>query len=129
MPIVHFECCGKEIKTSELWILKDIKGFTARKLFIGKCSVCGDDAAFQVMKSIKNGKVYYNLYNGIEAVKIIYREKKRKLIEFANISSNALFGWVYGTNKTISKNGKTTVLQYATDFAGNKQLVKKIIKS
>lgn len=82
------------------------------------------------MTNVDNGKTYYNLYNGIEAVKIIYREKKKKLAVFPNIKTHCLYGWVYGVNVEIkNKNGCTTqIRQYAKNFDGIKQLVKKIEK-
>lgn len=121
-------CCNNQIKSGELWFLKDFKGYTARKLYIGKCNVCGDDVALQIMTSTNTGQTYYNLYNGIEAVKVIYREKKRKIAVFPKILSGELFGWIYGKNVEIkNKKGKVTqIRQYASDFNGNKTLVKKI---
>lgn len=123
-------CCANKIDSAQLWILADFKGFTKRKLLVGRCKVCGDDVALQIMTNVDNGKTYYNLYNGIEAVKIIYREKKKKLAVFPNIKTNCLYGWVYGVNVEIkNKNGCTTqIRQYAKNFDGIKQLVKKIEK-
>ena len=119
-------CCGKKIKNGELWFLKDFKNFTARKMYIGKCSICGDDAALQIMTCVKTGKTYYNLYNGIEAVKVIYREKKRKVVAFMDIKSETLYGWIYGVNKQIKSNKHTIIRQYACDFSGVKKLRKEL---
>ena len=98
---VFLSCCGQDVKTGEVWFLKDFKGFTGRKLFIGKCKICGDDVALHILTNIATGKTYYNLYNGIEAVKTIYREKKRKVAVFPNIQASNLYGWIYGINKEI----------------------------
>ena len=125
---VVLSCCNKKVNVGELWFLQDFKGFTARKLYIGKCNVCGDDVALQIMTNTSTGKTYYNLYNGIEAVKTIYREKKRKVTTLPNIQANRLYGWIYGVNKEIkNKQGKTTqIRQYSSDMSGNKKLVKQI---
>lgn len=121
-------CCGTAIDDGELWILQDFKNFTSRKLYIGKCKICGDDAALQIMTNTETGKTYFNLYNGIEAVKIIYREKRRKLVTFPDIKSDNLYGWIYGINVQIQnkKSSITRVRQYASDFSGNRQLRKEI---
>ncbi len=124
------ECCNQKINSGELWILQDIKGYTARKLLIGKCKVCGDDVCLQIMTSTDTGKTYYNLYTGIEAVKTLYREKKRKIAELPCIQTCALYGWVYGINTPV-KNKKGAVVkvrQYAKSFKGDeKKLVKESI--
>ena len=126
----HFEleCCNNKIKLAELWFLEDFKGYTKRKLLVGKCKICGDDVALQIMTNVDNNKTYHNLYNGLEAVKIIYREKKKKLAVFPNIKTSSLYGWVYGVNIEIkNKNGDIRqIRQYAKNFEGNKQLVKQL---
>lgn len=124
-------CCNKKIDNGELWILQDFKGFTARKLLIGKCNICGDDVCLQIMKSTDTNKTYYNLYTGIEAVKTIYREKKRKIAVFPDIQTSSLYGWIYGVNVEIkNKKGQVVqVRQYACDFrSGEKQLTKTLIQ-
>lgn len=130
MPENHtLECCNEKVRYCDVWILADFKGYTKRKLLIGKCKICGDDVALQIMTNTETGKTYYNLYTGIEAVKTIYREKKRKLAVVPDIKMNNLYGWIYGHNVQI-KNKKGEVVQirqYASDFKGNRVLTKKII--
>ena len=123
-----FVCCNKEIRNSDLWILEDFKGYTKRKLFVSKCSVCGDDVCFQVMTSTKDNRRYENLYTGIEAVKTIYREKKRRVFLLPDVSSDKLYGWIYGVNAEIKNKKKeiTQIRQYLSDFSGNKNLIKKM---
>lgn len=123
-------CCNCEIIKPDLWFLEDFKGYTKRRLLVGKCTICGDDAALQIMTNVNTGKTYYNLYNGIEAVKTIYREKKRIANIVPKIENDSLYGWIYGINKEIrnKKNEVTQIRQYASDFKGNKSLVKKIVK-
>lgn len=128
LPKIGFACCNKPVKTGEVWFLKDFKGYIKRKLYIGKCSICGDDVVLQIMTSTNNNKTYYNLYNGIEAVKVLYREKKRKVQTMPDIKADCFFGWVYGINKEIkNKKGEVTqIRQYASSFNNQKKLVKKI---
>ena len=125
----HLMCCNHKINDGELWFLSDIKGFTARKIYIGTCKICKEDVAILIETRKEDKKTFINEFKGIEAVKTIYREKKRKVTVVPNIKTNCLYGWVYGINTQI-KNKKgviTQVRQYASDFKGNKKLVKKII--
>ena len=125
---VQLRCCNRKVTAGDLWILEDFKGYTKRKLFIGKCNVCGDDVCLQIMTSTINNQTYYNLYTGIEAVKTIYREKKRRLCYLPDLKADNLYGWIYGKNVEI-KNKKrevTQIRQYSSDFHGNKTLSKKI---
>lgn len=127
MPVLPV-CCNKKVKIREVWYLKDIKGFTARRLAIGKCPICNDDVVMLIEKRIEDNQVFEDNLNGINAVKTIYREKKRRLITIDNIRDNELYGWIYGVNVEIkNKNQKITqVRQYSSDFSGNKKLAKKI---
>ncbi len=122
------KCCEKEIKSGELWILKDIKGFTARKLYTAKCDVCNDDVVLLIETRLNDGKVFTNNYNGIEAVKTMYREKKRRITCVPKIDYNNLYGWIHGVNVEIkNKKGEVKqVRQYSSDFFGNKKLAKKL---
>lgn len=124
--VVQLSCCNKKIENAELWILSDFNNFTQRKLLVGKCSVCGDDAVLEIVRRVDTAKTYYNLYNGIEAVKVLYREKKRKITVIPDINSDSLYGWVYGINTQIrNKKGEVTkIRQYASDFSGNRELRK-----
>ena len=128
MSVKSLSCCDHDIKCGDVWLLQDFKGYTARKLYIGTCDICGDEACLQVMTSVNDGKVYYNLYNGIEAVKTIYREKKRKVAVFPDVKSSELYGWIYGKNIEIkNKKGQITqIRQYSADFYGKKKLLKQL---
>lgn len=129
VSIQELKCCKQIINSGELWILQDFKGFTKRKLLKGKCTICGDDVCMQIMTNASTNKTYFNVYTGIEAVKTIYREKKRIITTFPNIKSSALFGFVYGINKEIrNKKGEVTqIRQYSTDFKTNKKILTKTL--
>lgn len=122
-----FLCCNNKVDVGDVWFLADIKGFTARKLFIGTCKKCNEDIVVLIEKRIDDSKVFMNQFKGIEAIKTIYRERKRKVAAFPNIKTNYLHGWVYGVNVEIKSKNKHTIRQYATDFKGNKVLVKSFI--
>lgn len=128
MPFKDFTCCNVKIKKWELWLLEDFKGYTGRKLFVGKCKICGDEVCLQIMTNVGTSKTYYNFYTGLEAVKTIYKEKRRKIATYPDIKSNSLYGWIYGVNVELKdKKGKTSqIRQYASDFKGNKKIIKKI---
>ena len=125
-----FSCCNKKIKSGELYFLKDIKGFTARKMLITKCLNCREVIAILTEKRISDGKVFINFTKGIEAVKAIYRERKRTVQVLPDIKLDTLCGWVYGHNVQIkNKKGEVTqIRQYASDFSGRKELRKRIIQ-
>ena len=67
------------------------------------------------------------IVTGAPAFKILSREQKRKITAFPKIEYNTLYGWIYGHNVQIrNKKGKITqIRQYASDFYGQKQLVRK----
>lgn len=122
--------CGNIIDKVEVWILKDIKDFEARKLVIGYCSKCHRPVASIYEKRISD-KVIFSKENlsGNDAVKLISKETKRMLCKYYKIETNSLNGWVYGINTELkNKKGKTTqIRQYSADFRGNKKIIKKII--
>lgn len=97
-------------------------------MFTGKCPLCDEYVAVISEKRIADGIVFIDEYKGIEAVKAVFREKKRVVSSLPNIQSDNLFGWIYGVNIEIkNKKGKIVQLrQYASDFANNKTLVKRI---
>ncbi len=125
-------CCNKKVKNAELWILKDIKGFEARKMFVGFCTECKNKVVTLVETRIEDKKTFVDNLVGIEAVKTIFREKKRKIETFSNMEVSKINGWIYGKNVEIkNRKGETTkIRQYATDYSTNKKnLVKAIFVS
>lgn len=121
--------CGNIINKVEVWILKDIKDFEARKLVIGYCHSCHRPVASIYEKRITDGEVFAKeCISGNDAVRLINRETKRMLCKYYKVEVDSLNGWVYGVNKEIrNKKGKVTqVRQYAADFTGTKKIVKKM---
>ena len=119
-------CCNKKVNCGTVWYLRDIKNFTSRKLFIGQCSVCKDDVVVLFEKRISDNKIFINEFTGIEAVKTIYREKKRKVTTIPDIKSDNLYGWVYGINTIVKRKNGKLIRQYASDFSGNRNLRKEV---
>lgn len=106
----------------DVLFLSDIKGFTGRKI----CKY-EDDKITLIEKRISDGKVFINDMQGIEAVKTLYREKKRTVITYPKVVQDNLFGWIYGVNIQI-KNKKGEIVQtrqYSSDFYGNKRILNK----
>ena len=122
--------CNEIINKVEVWFLKDIKDFEARKLLIGSCSKCHRPVATLIEKRISDGRVFVNQnYTGNEAVRVIKKEAKRMLCQYYKVDTNSLYGWIYGVNTEIrNKSGKVTqIRQYASDYYGNKNIQKKIL--
>lgn len=120
--------CGESIFKCELWILKDIKDFEARKLVIGYCPKCHKPTISLSEKRITDGKIFVDTASGNDAMKIINAETKRMLCKYYKMETQSLSGWIFGVNKEIkNKEGQTTqIRQYASDFRGNKKLIKKL---
>ena len=130
VSIQILKCCEKEIKIGEMLILDNYNGFDARKIYKGKCSVCGDDVVFLFQRRIEDGKEFGTMLNNIEAVKALYREKRRIKACIPFIQSKTVQNWIYGTNVEI-KNKKGQVIkikQYSTDYkSGKRKLEKEIV--
>ena len=122
-------CCNKELKVFDVWFLKDIKDFTARKLFYGKCPKCHYPVIALYEKRISDGRVFINEnIRGKHAVNTLCREQKRIISKVPNIKIDGLYGWIYGQNIQIkNKNGQVVkIRQYAADFGGGRQKVKEL---
>ena len=128
---IELVCCNQKITVGKVCFLQDIKGFTARKMHIGQCKICNKEAVILLEKRISDNKVFVNKLYGINAVKTIYRERKRVITTMPNIKTQALHGWVYGVNVQIkSKNGKIKeVRQYAHEYNGSKRKLVKSVKN
>lgn len=123
-------CCRKRVDVSQIWELQDFNGFIERKLFVGICPKCADGVVFMYQKREVDGAEFGNILNGEEAVKTLYREKRRVITKRLNIPNAEVQEWIYGTNIQIrNKKGKVIkIRQYSTDFkTGAKKLEKEII--
>ena len=110
----------------EIYNLKETDIYTKRVLSVGFCPICNKPVAELIEynfaggsnKTIISGINAHNMMLGLKDDIVCSALKKNRVI-----SKSRPFGWKYGVNKE-SKNG--TVRQYACDFYGNKELVKKI---
>ncbi len=126
---MKFTCCNREIKSSQIWLLFDIKEFTGRKIIYAVCPFCGKTLISLIEKRKNDGKIFISDAFGDKALKILMREKKRLVIQYNNVAMSDVMGWIYGVNIEI-KNKKGVIKQirqYSADFQNNKKLSKRII--
>lgn len=120
--------CNSVFKPYDIWFLLDLEHEKNRKIYIANCPICNKEMV--LYSSVKsNGEYFEKYYYSNGAKKIKERLKK-------DITSTMLgfkekykmpYGFKFGINKEIRKNGKVVgVKQFASDFWGNKILVKKI---
>ena len=121
-------CC--EFDAFDIWYLKDNESFTNRVLFIGDCPICKKHVVILNQKNIKiNGFVSVKKIG--DSAKKFTKEVKSEIAYTRNKLNKAMFeskpySWRYGVNKEkTDKNGNKVEEQYAVDFYGNKELVKK----
>ena len=120
--------CNSVFKPSDIWFRLDSKDEQNRKLYIANCPICNKEMALYSSK-LNNGEYFEKYYYSNGAKKI--KEKLKKDVTATmlgfKIKYKMPFGFKYGINKEIVKNGQVVgVKQYASDFWGNKILVKKI---
>lgn len=120
--------CGKVLDDIEFMILDDVKDFTKRKMFSSICKSCLTPVVTLSETRKSDNKVFVNEnIIGKKALQILTNEQKRVISRIKSIPRTDLYGWVYGVNVQI-KNRKgqvTQVRQYASDFFGNKKIIKK----
>lgn len=114
-------------KPLDIWFLSPTNEYFKRKINIGFCPICGAPVA-EYWQFEKGGNAYCQRFTGVEANNIC--EKLKSQIEFKGNSvrlakmRERAYGWVYGVNK-LTPDGNE-VMQFAKDFYGNEELVKKI---
>ena len=121
--------CNSVFSAYDIWFLCDCENETKRKLYLAQCPICQKEIAvylcFDNLKNTVFEKYYYS--GGAKKIK----ERLKKDISGTMLGFKAKykmpFGFRYGVNKEIKRNGKIIgINQYASDFRGNKILVKKI---
>lgn len=111
---------------SDVWFLLPNNQFTHRKINIGFCPVCGKPVA-ELKQTNKNNEISIITRTGLDADELCLilsgqiDYKKSKII--SHNPRRKLRGWIYGINK---QNSNGTTKQYASDFYGNKELIKEI---
>ena len=120
-------CC--KFRADDIYYLADTEIYTNRKLSIGFCPICNKPVA--ELTSVRFDDFIENIkYTGLQADSILYRLKDEILYSLRECNYSKLkskpYGWKYGVNKNVKKNGKDCIKQYAYDFYGNKEIVKEI---
>lgn len=119
-----------EFDAYDIWYLNDTEIFTNRVLFIGDCPKCKKHVCILYQKN-KNTNNLLTIKKIGEAALNLTKECKKEISYSRNeVNKMALkpkpYGWKYGLNKEkIDKSGNVTLEQYAVDFYGNSELIKK----
>ena len=119
-------CC--KFKADDIYYLEDTDLYSHRTLSVGFCPECKCPVAelieYRFTGAInKVSAVGMNAQNLMVSLKdeIIYSAKE---VNYRKLKMKP-FGWKYGINRD-GQNG--SIKQYACDFYGNKELIKKVIK-
>ena len=117
-------CC--QFKADDIYYLTENEIYTNRVLSIGFCPICKRPVA---------ELIEYNFAGGMNKITVSGIHAQNLTVQLKNDISYSVrevnyrkqkskpYGWKFGVNKE-SKNGK--VRQFAYDFYGNKELIKKI---
>ena len=120
--------CNSVFSAQDIWFLLDKGSEIKRKLYLANCPICNKEIV--LYSSIDdNGQLIEKYYYSGGAIRIKERLKKEVTSTMLGFKTKYKmpFGFKYGVNKEIKKNGKVVgVKQYASDFWGNKILVKKL---
>lgn len=120
--------CNSVFSAKDIWFLLDKDNKTKRKLYLANCPICNKEMVLYSFID-SNGQTFEKYYYSGGAIKIKERLKKEVTSTMLGFKTKYKmpFGFKYGVNKEIKKNGKVVgVKQYASDFWGNKILVKKL---
>ncbi|MCR5265980.1 MAG: hypothetical protein K6E29_05240 [Cyanobacteria bacterium RUI128] len=121
-------CC--EFDAFDIWYLKDDEEFSDKVVFIGVCPICKKQVAVMTKRKIKTNSII-SLKKAGDTVGSFLKEISKEVVYSRNDLNKMKFtskpfGWKYGVNKEKKdKNGNKIIEQYAKDFYGNKELVKK----
>ena len=124
-------CCN--FVPDDTYYLQETNLYTFRKLTIGFCPVCNKPVA-ELYQIRFDGKPERDSWSGVEANLKVNKLSQEILYSVKSLNyqktkqKSKPYGWRYGINRSSenSKTGEVTIRQYACDFYGNKELVKKI---
>ena len=119
-----YHCC--QFTADEVYSLEDTDLCTSRRLSIGFCPQCGKPVA-ELEEYNFAGGINRVTAAGLNAQQLVQTLKNEIVCSLKKTyfkkSKTKPYGWRYGINKEY-KNGQTR--QYACDFYGNKELIKKM---
>ena len=120
--------CNSVFKPDDIWFLLDSENEKNRKIYLANCPICNKEMV--LYSSVKcNNELFEKYYYSNGARKLKERFKKEITSTMLGFKEKYKmpYGFKFGINKEIRKNGKVIgIKQYASDFWGNKILVKKI---
>ena len=120
-------CC--QFKADDIYYLEDNDLYTNRKLSIGFCPICGKPVA-ELSEFNFAGGLNKTSAAGIYAQQLMVDVRNDILYSVREVNYRKLkskpYGWKYGINKS-GQNGN--IRQYACDFYGNKELIKKTMQN
>lgn len=114
-----------KFKADEIYYLEDTDFYENRILSVGFCPLCNKPVLELVEQSFTGG-INKTVVSGISANNMLLSLKDsivRSAKTVCRRTKTRPFGWKYGINK-CGKDGK--IRQYACDFYGNKEFIKKI---
>lgn len=115
-------CC--KFKADNVYFLEDNDMFSSRRLSIGFCPICKKPVA-ELVEWRFDGAFNKQTLSGINANSMVQELKEQIICSINDANYKKLkqepYGWKFGINKQ-TKDGK--IRQYASDFYGNKKLIK-----
>lgn len=121
--------CNSVFQAEDIWFLLDSGKYANRKLYLAACPICGKKIALYAYCDTEKEE-YFEQYFYSGGEKRIREKFKKEIVSTLlgyRTKYKAPFGFKYGKNVEIKRNGKVVgVKQYACDFYGNKELVKKV---
>ncbi|DAA98160.1 TPA: hypothetical protein CPT80_00450 [Candidatus Gastranaerophilales bacterium HUM_9] len=122
-------CCTFD--AFDIWYLKDNDSFCNRVLYIGFCPHC-QKPVLELIQQNKDSHTYsflkkIGLSANSYAKELIPEKIYARSDVFRRKFATKPFGWKYGINKEIKIGDNVSeIRQYASDFYGNKTLIKKV---
>lgn len=118
-------CC--QFSPDDIYYLEDNNSYSNRKLSIGFCPICSKPVA-ELVEWRFDGLFSRKSVSGIEANDLMIQHGTEIVYSLREYNYKKLkskpFGWKYGINKSVKSGNKEVTKQYASDFYGNKELIK-----
>ena len=107
--------------------LRENNLFSSRKLSIGFCPICSKPVC-ELVEWRFDGIMHKTSVSGIKANDLMIKHKDEivyslREYNYSKIKSKP-FGWIFGINKSVKSGNGEKIKQYASDFYGNKELIK-----
>ena len=116
-----------KIRPTVIWFLYPNKDYTNRKLEIAYCPKCEKRIVRYVKENIVTGNITSEQFSKYKAEKLIQElSAEKEYSSFDLFTQKGLYGFRYGENKEIKRDGKIVAIQKSVDFYGNKEVVKQV---